>query len=276
MWAFNSIFGKIFELMFLPFRGLSSPWWGMLVVSALTGLLMLLIFKLTSNQAGIRRTKDRIKAHLLEMRLYNESMRSQFKAMGGILKANLRYMSHSLKPLLVMFIPVILILIQLNFWFAYASLEPGEAVLLKVTLEESINPLETEIRLQPAPGLTIETPPLRIEEEGEVDWRISFTEAGVHNLDITVGSEHLSKTVAVSERPLSRLSPRRVKKRFWEELSYPTEPPLDETSAVSRIEVVYPTSGLPFLGWTMHWLIAFFLLSIIFGFALKGLFKVEI
>ena len=38
----------------------------------------------------------------------------------------------------------------------------------------------------------------------------------------------------------------------------------------------YPTSGLPFLGWTMHWLIAFFLLSIIFGFALKGLFKVEI
>jgi len=276
MWTFNSIFGKIFELMFLPFRGLSSPWWGMLVVSALTGLLMLLIFKLTSNQDGIRRTKDRIKAHLLEMRLYNESMRSQFKAMGGILKANLRYMSHSLKPLLVMFIPVILILIQLNFWFAYASLEPGEAVLLKVTLEESINPLETEIRLQPAPGLTIETPPLRIEEEGEVDWRISFTEAGAYNLDITVGSEHLSKTVAVSERPLSRLSPRRVEKRFWEELSYPTEPPLDETSAVSRIEVVYPTSGLPFLGWTMHWLIAFFLLSIIFGFALKGLFKVEI
>jgi hypothetical protein len=175
-----------------------------------------------------------------------------------------------------MFIPVVLILIQLNFWFAYASLEPNEPVLLKIELEESIDPLETDIRLQPATGLTIETPPLRIEEEGEVDWRISFTEAGVHTLDIVVGSEHLSKTVTVAGRPLSPISPRRVEKRFWDELNNPIEPPLDKASAVSRIEVTYPTSGLPFLGLNIHWLIAFFLLSVIIGFSLKGLFKVEI
>ena len=276
MWAFNSIFGKIFDILFLPFRGLNSPWWGMLAISFLTGLLMLFIFKFTSNQSGIRRTKDLIKAHLLEMRLYNDSMRNQFKAQGSILKANFKYMSHSLKPLLVMFIPIILILIQLNFWFAYDSLEPGEAALFKVTLKEAINPLETEVRLQPAPGLTIETPPLRIEEEGEVDWRISFTEAGVHNLEIAVGSERVTKTVAVAERSLSRLSPLRLEKGFWRELGYPTERPLEKDSAVSRIEVVYPTSGLPFLGWNMHWLIAFFILSVLIGFSLKGFFGVEI
>jgi hypothetical protein len=185
-------------------------------------------------------------------------------------------MSHSLKPLLVMFIPVVLILIQLNFWFAYRSLQPGEAVLFKVTLQESINPLDTEVRLQPAPGLTIETPPLRIEEEGEVDWRISFTEAGLHTLEIAVGSERLTKTVAVAERPLSRLSPLRLKKEFLGEVAYPAERPLEKDSAVSRIEVGYATAGLPFLGWNMHWLIAFFGLSIVFGFSLKGLFGVEI
>ena len=276
MWAFNSIFGKVFDILFLPFRGLSSPWWGMLAISLLTGLLMLVIFKYTSNQSGIRRTKDRIKAHLLEMRLYNDSMRNQFKAMGGILKANFKYMSHSLKPLLVMFIPVILILIQLNFWFAYRSLEPGEAVLFKVTLKESINPMETEVRLQPAPGLTIETPPLRIEEEGEVDWRISFTEAGIHTLEIVVGPERLTKTVAVAEKPLSRLSPLPLEKDFLGEVAYPTERPLEKGSAVSRIEVTYPTSGLPFLGLNLHWLIAFFGLSVVFGFSLKGLFGVEV
>ena len=149
MWTFNSIVAKIFEVLFLPFRSLS-PWWGMLVVSLLTGLGMLLIFKYTSNQAGIRRTKDRIKAHLLEMRLYQDSLRNSFKAQGGILKANLKYMSHSLKPLLVMFVPVILILIQLNFWFAYRPLKPGEPVLLKLKLKESFSPMETEIELQPA------------------------------------------------------------------------------------------------------------------------------
>jgi uncharacterized membrane protein (DUF106 family) len=276
MWAFNSFFGKLFDILFLPFRGLNSPWWGMLAISLLTGLLMLLIFKVTSNQSGIRRTKDRIKAHLLEMRLYSDSMRNQFKAMGGILKANFKYMSHSLKPLLFMFVPVVLILIQLNFWFAYRSLETGEAALFKVTLKESINPMETEVRLQPAPGLTIETPPVRIEEEGEVDWRISFTEVGLHTLEIAVGSERVTKTVAVAVRPLSRLSPLRLEKEFLGEVTYPTERPLEKDSAVSRIEVVYPSSGLPFLGWNMHWLIAFYGLSIVFGFSLKGLFGVEI
>jgi hypothetical protein len=248
----------------------------MLVVSLLTGLGMLLIFKYTSNQAGIRRTKDRIKAHLLEMRLYQDSLRNSFKAQGGILKANLKYMSHSLKPLLVMFVPVLLILIQLNFWFAYRPLKPGEPVLLKLKLKESFSPMETEIELQPAAGLQIETPGLRIEEEAEVDWRVSFTEAGVYSLKIQVGSESLSKTVSVGQKPLSLLSPRRVKKNFWDQLFYPTEPPLDKNSAVQEIEILYPAGGLPFLGWHMHWLIAFFIFSVLFGFSLKGFFGVEV
>ncbi len=275
MWTFNSIIAKIFEVLFLPFRSLS-PWWGMLVVSFLTGLVMLFIFKYTSNQAGIRRTKDRIKAHLLEMRLYQDSLRNSFKAQGGILKANLKYMSHSLKPLLVMFVPVILILIQLNFWFAYRPLKPGEPVLLKVKLNKSFSPMETEIVLQPAPGLQIETPGLRIEEESEIDWRISFTEAGIYSLKLLVGSESLNKSVAVGQKSLSILSPRRVSKSFWEQLFYPTEPPLIKNSAVQDIEILYPAGGLPFLGWNMHWLIAFFIFSVLFGFSLKGLFGVEI
>ena len=275
MWTFNSIISKIFEVLFLPFRSLS-PWWGMLVVSLLTGLVMLVIFKYTSNQAGIRRTKDRIKAHLLEMRLYQDSLRNSFKAQGGILKANLKYMSHSLKPLLVMIVPVILILIQLNFWFAYRPLKPGVPVLLKVTLRDSLSPMETEVELQPAPGLQIETPGLRIEEEAEVDWRISFTEAGDFNLKIQVGSEILNKSVSVGQKPLRILSPRRVTRNLWDQLFYPAEPPLDKNSAVQNIELLYPAGGLPFLGWNMHWLIAFFIFSVLFGFSLKGFFGVEI
>ena len=275
MWAFNSIFGRLFGYLLQPFRSLS-PWWGMLIVSLLTGLLMLLIFKYTSNQSGIRRTKDRIKAHLLEMRLYKDSLRVSFKAQGGILKANLKYMSHSLKPLLVMIVPVLLILIQLNFWFGYVSPEPGEAVVLKLKLKEAHNPTELDIRLSPLPGLNVETPALRIEEDSEVDWRISFSQAGEYALDIQVGSEHVSKHIAVGQRALSRLSPRRVDRGFWSQLFYPVEPPLDKDSAVTGIDILYASGGLPFFSWKMHWLIAFFILSVVFGFSLKGFFGVEI
>jgi len=40
MWVFNSIFGKIFEILFIPFRSMS-PWVGMIIISFLTALLML-------------------------------------------------------------------------------------------------------------------------------------------------------------------------------------------------------------------------------------------
>ncbi len=275
MWTFNSLWGRAFEILVLPFRSLN-PWWAMLLVSLLTGLLMLIIFKYTSNQAGIRRTKDRIKAHILEMRLYQDSLAVSFSAQGGILKANLKYMSHSIKPLAVMIVPVLLVLIQLNFWFGYTSLKTNQPTLLKLKLKETINPMELDARLLPAPGLNIETPALRIEEENEIDWRISFAEKGTFSLEIVVGPERLHKTVAVAQPALSRLSPRRVEQRFWDQLLYPTEPPLDKASAVRRIEVIYASTGLPLLGWRMHWLIAFFILSVLFGFALKGVFGVEI
>jgi uncharacterized membrane protein (DUF106 family) len=122
---FNTVIDKIFDLFFLIFKGMG-PWSAMIAVSLLTGLLMLFIFKKTSDQAGIRRVKNRIKAHLLELRLFKDSLGVSLKAQGQIVRANLRYMGYSLKPLLVMIVPLVLILIQLNFWFAYDCLQPGQ------------------------------------------------------------------------------------------------------------------------------------------------------
>ncbi len=275
MWTFNSLFGKFFAFLLLPFRTLN-PWVGMAVISFLTGLVMLIIFKYTSNQKAIKGTKDKIKAHLLEMRLYKDSMAVTLKAQGSILRANLRYMSHSLKPLLVMIVPVILILIQLNFWFNYRALEPGESVLLKVKLKQEYNPVEIDLKLQPSAAFIVEIPPLRIEEENEIDWRLAFTETGTHALVLLVGNDRLEKTVTVGNTRLTRMSPLRVRRNFSQELQYPTEPPLPSDSPVTSIEIVYNEQGLNLFGLNVHWLIAFFVLSVIFGFSFKGLFGVEI
>jgi len=112
----NLVFGRIVDTVLLPFRSLS-PWFGLAVVSLLTALLMLEVYKLTSNQSAIRRAKDRIKAHLLEMRLYKDSLRVTLRAQAGILKANLAYMGANLKPLLVMIVPLVLILARLSVWY---------------------------------------------------------------------------------------------------------------------------------------------------------------
>ncbi|NIM91785.1 MAG: hypothetical protein GTO17_12660 [Candidatus Aminicenantes bacterium] len=275
MWIFNSIFGKIFEIIFIPFRSLS-PWVGMTLISLLTGLLMLLIFRYTSNQEGIRKVKNKIKAHLLELRLFKDSLALSLKAQGNIFRSNIKYIGYSGKPLLVMIVPLILILIQLNFWFAYQSLQPGEITILKVKVQEGQNILDLELKIEPPRSLAIETLPLRIEEQQEINWRLRAKEGGLHSLVFRINGQSFVKKVSVAQKPLSRISPLRVRRNFIDELFNPGEAPISKDIPVKSIEVKYPNKNMNLFGWHIHWIIVYFALSIIFGFALKGVLKVEI
>jgi uncharacterized membrane protein (DUF106 family) len=275
MWVFNSVFGRSFDLLFFPFRHLNA-WFGMAFISLLTGLLMLFVFRLTSNQEGIRKVKDKIKAHLLELRLFKDNMGVTMKAQGQILGANLRYIAYSTKPMLVMMVPLVLILIQLNLWFGYEPLRPGESAILKVKLEESVKPMELEALLEVPPGIEVETPPLRLEEQKEIDWRLRARAEGVHELALKIGGHSLAKSVAVGRGSLDRISPVKVKRRFFEEVLNPGEKPFPSQVPVKSVEVAYPPKRMIFLGLRLHWLIAYFALSVLFGFALKRPFKVEI
>jgi uncharacterized membrane protein (DUF106 family) len=275
MWIFNSLFGKIFDVFFYPFRSMS-PWIGMVLVSFLTGLLMLFVFKWTSNQTGIRRVKNKIKAHLLELRLYKDSLALQLKAQGNILRCNLRYIGYSAKPMVVMILPLVLIIIQLNFWFGYQSLTPNQSALLKVQLKENQNPMDIPLEIKPSQEFIIETPPLRIEEFKEINWRFSAKEQGIYQLSLIINGKTVTKKVSVAQKPLSKISPMKTEQSFIRQVLYPTEPPIKAGLPVKSIEIQYPTQNMNLFGWHIHWLIVYFVLSIIFGFAFKGVFKVEI
>ena len=275
MWVFNSIFGKIFEVLFFPFRNMS-PWVGMILVSFLTALLMLFVFRFTSNQEGIRKVKNKIKAHLLEIRLFKDSLIISLKAQGWILRYNLKYIGYSAKPLLVMIVPLILILIQLNMWFAYQSLEPGQEAVLKAELQENQNLLDSEFIIETSSGLEVETLPLRIEEDNEVNCRIRAKEAGIHELKFVLNGEEFVKKVAIAQKPLSKISSVKVHRNFMSELLNPGEPPISGGIPVKSIEIKYPSKHMNLFGWRIHWIIVYFALSIIFGFSFKSVFKVEI
>jgi uncharacterized membrane protein (DUF106 family) len=271
----NNAVGAVFDVLFLPFRGLS-PWFAMIFISLLTAFLMLWIFKLTSNQAGIRKAKNAIKAHLLEMRLYKDNMKVSLRAQGRIFKANLLYMRSNLRPLLVMIIPLVLILAQLNLWFGAGALRPGQTALLKVQARAGENPMNLDIAVEPSGGLAVETPPLRVADEREIDWRIRALAPGPAVLTFRVAGRTLNKPIAVAGRPFRKVSTHTVGGSLVRELLYPGERPLPGDGPLRTIEVTYPPKHLNLLGLGLHWLVAYFILSIVFGFSFKGVFKVEI
>ncbi|MEE8377847.1 MAG: hypothetical protein V3R45_05710 [Candidatus Aminicenantaceae bacterium] len=275
MWIINTIIGKIFEVLFLPFKNMN-PWFGMIIISLLTGLLMLFIYKFTSNQEGIKNIKNKIKAHLLELRLFKDSLSISLKAQGNILRANFKYIGYAMKPLLVMIIPVLLILIQLDFWFGYDSFDPKQKTILRVQLMENVPIMDTVIEIKEGSGIILETPPLRILESNEINWRISAEEIGVHGITILVDGQEYTKSISIGQNKLSRISPLRTRKNFIREVFNPNESPLPKNSPIKYIEITYPSKKMHLFGLNIHWLIAYFALSLIIGFSLKGFFKVEI
>jgi hypothetical protein len=274
MWPVNTVLGKLFDLLLLPFRSLN-PWAGMIFISFLTGLLMLFVYRLTSNQIGIRQVKDRIKAHLLELRLYKDNMGVTMKAQGQILRANLKYIVLNFKPLVVMIVPLVLILAQLNLWFGAAPLEVGRPAILKVELAPEIRPLDMEFALEAPPQVAVETPPLRTESPRK--WHGGTKPGpGIYDLTIRAGGESVHKILVVAGPPLQRVSSLKVRPNFLEEVLFPGEKPLPQGNPIRSIELLYPAGRLHLLGLKIHWLIAYLGLSIVFGFALKKPFKVEI
>lgn len=271
----NFAVGGIFNILLFPFRELS-PWFGMIFVSLITAFLMLWVFKLTSNQAGIRKAKNAIKAHLLELRLFKDNMRISLKAQGRIVRANMSYIACNSKPMLVMILPLLLILAQLNLWFGAMPLKPGDEALVKAKVARGTDPLALDIAIEPSPGLTVETPSVRIPDEGEISWRIRAARPGPASLTFRLAGRTIVKPVAVGGAPMSRVSTHSVGRSVLKELLYPGERPLPGDTPLVSIEVLYPSGGLPLFGLSVNWLVAYFVLSIIFGFAFKGIFKVEI
>ncbi|MGA2361174.1 MAG: hypothetical protein ABSG73_01825 [Candidatus Aminicenantales bacterium] len=271
----NFVFGGIFDVLLYPFRGLS-PWFGMIFVSLVTAFLMLWVFKLTSDQEGIRKSKNAIKAHLMELRLFKDNMRISLQAQGRILRANMRYIACNSRPMLIMFIPLLLILAQLNLWFGAAPLKPGEETLVKLGLARGTDPLALDVAIEPSPGLSVESPAVRIPDEHEIAWRIRATGRGPASLTFRVAGRTLTKPLAVAGPRLSKISTLTVGSSLLKQVLYPGEKSLPGDTPVTSIEVLYPGRSLGFFGLSVHWLVAYFALSIIFGFAFKGVFKVEI
>ncbi len=277
MTVFLSVLSRMFDGLFYPFRA-ASPWLPLALLSFLAGLFMLAVFRFTSNQAAIRRVKDRMQAHLLEVRLFSDQLSVVLHAYGRILRWTLAYLSHTLVPLAVMTVPLALLLIQMDFRFGHEALRPRALFLLKVLASGDVSLENAALRLPD--GLVLTAPALHIvhplENRHEVNWRLEAQRAGDFSVDVVLAGKTFSKKVIVVDTARTvRLSPARVRPDWMELLLESSEPPLPSDSPLHHILVVYPQRSFLLGRWELHWLVPFFVFSLVAAFALKGVFHTE-
>ena len=274
MELFNRTLGLATDLVMAPLRGLS-PSISLLVLSAALGLLLLLLFRLTSNQAAIGSLRRRMAAHLLEFRLFQHSLGIQWSSLSRMLLANLIYLKVAARPLLLMLVPLGLVLIQLNQWYGYHPLKPDETAVVALKLAGEGLDL-SRVRLETGDGLELVGRPLRIPHAGEVNWSIRPQRQGTHRLTFLFESRQVQKEIVASSQGLARVSAVTPARDFWDVLQHPGEPPLPPDSFAERISVDYPARRIDLLGWETHWVVFLLIVSTLTALAFKRLLRVQI
>jgi hypothetical protein len=253
--------------------GILPGWMSNTIVSAVLGVGLLLVFKYTSNQRAIGRARDDIKAHLLALKLFKDSLSVTFQAQGRVLKGALLLLRHSIRPMLVMIVPLALLLGQLGLWYQFRPLKPGEQAVVTMKLGGEIGSHWPAVGIESIQGAEVITGPVRLLSKREICWKIKARENGYHRILFRVGNRRIEKEVAIGNG-FMRISAMRPGWCWHSILLYPSEKPFGPDSIVRSIAIDYPgrlsrTSGA---NW---WLVYLFIASLVFATLFKPFLKVR-
>ena len=174
----------ILDLLVRPF-GQERHTLGLVWLSLLSGAAMALIFRATTDPSRIRAAKARFRSYIYEMRLYQESLRAVFAAFFQSLWSNLLYVRSILLPLLILVIPVILLINQMDERYGAANLRVGDSAVLSVLLAGG-DPATTDASLSCGPGAVVDAGPVRVAATNEISWRVRILEEGTHEAALSI------------------------------------------------------------------------------------------
>ncbi len=289
--AINALVTRVFDVLLLAFE-----WAGartsLVLVSGVFGILALIAFKQISSQRGIKAAKNKIKGHLIEIRIYQDDLGIVSRAIGKVLLRNFQYLGYNFGPFLPLMIPFVFVLAQLVVRYGFspipvtdaARLElvagpqgtrlhrdflPGQGTLLTVefTPEHRADAGSLTVRLPE--GITAVSPLVRVPAQGKAFQELVATRAGVYDLVLELpGGKHVEKRIVAGEESRERrMQPERVRGALSAML-WPAEDTLGSETGLERIAFVYPDRDLGWMpGGPMGIIIVFLVASMLFGIA---------
>jgi hypothetical protein len=244
--------------------------WPLVPVSLLSGILFLLGFRRTSDQPAIARARNLLQAHILELRLFIDEPAVIWRTQLSLFAANLRLLALLLRPALLLSVPAMVLVAQLDAVYGTAPMQVGDACLVTALTE---TPLPESITLGGGSDLDADIQAVRIPSRNEVAWRIRPLRPFAGKLRVKLADTVLEKSVVAGHGPGYKSASRT--RSLPGSLLHPTEPRLPG-SPVRSIEVSYPDARIRWIGISLHWLAWFFLLSTISALAARKLLRVAL
>ncbi len=249
-------------------------WLSATLIAIVTGLVMLVVFKHTSNQRGIKAARDEIKANLLALKLFKDNVGVTLRAQGHILLGAMRLLVHALVPMVVMALPMTMLLAQLALWYQARPMQVGEEAVMTVELNGEPGASWPKLSLaaddrrrscgRPGPGGQ--------QTRGLLEH--PCPRGRTPSLGFDVDGQNIDKELAIGGG-FMRVSTLRPSWSWSDALLNPWERPFGPDSPVQSIEIDYPNRA----SWTSGtdtWVIYWFAVSLVAAFCCRGMLGVNL
>lgn len=267
---------KLFDVLLVPLEALGMEM-SLILLSGIFGVLALIVFKHISSQKGIKSAKNKIKGHMIEIRLYQDDLGIVSKAIGKVLLRNFQYLGFNFAPFVPLAIPFVFVVAQMVVRHGFepapvhvesASRLAGQGTTLRIELTEARRADVADLQVVLPEGVVAVSPLVRAPSRGFAFQEVIATRAGEYEIMLRLGDEELAKTFVAGDAAARTMQPERVRSP-WTAALWPAEDTLAGT-AFEHVAFVYPESDLGWLPFSGPFgvILIFVIASMAFGFAL--------
>ncbi len=227
--------------------------WSIILLAFVISVLITLAYKFFTNQAEMKRLKERQKEFSKRIKELKGKPDEMMKVQKEAMAVNMEYMKHSFKAMLITMLPILLIFGWMNAHLDYLPIEPDQTYVVEANFAagvtgEAILEVGKETKI-------INNHKQKIEDKTAI-WRIRSAQ-GEHLLKVKVGDEIETKKVLVTKE-----------QKYLE----PTEE--YKNSAIETINVVHDRLRVDLGFWSPTWLWAYIIFSLVFSMATRKMMKV--
>src|SRR3990172_2765284 len=178
------------------------PLLAILILSFIISLIIVLAYKWLTDQNEMKRLKDELSTHQKKMKELKSEPEKLMKAQKEAMSVNMQYMTKSMKPTLITFIPIILIFGWMNVHFAYEPLMPNEEFSLAVNFEKEIT---GNVTINVPEGLEIIGDSTQLIEDKTAVFKLKGTEGEYYATLASNGQEVDKKIIITTKRKYAQV-----------------------------------------------------------------------
>ncbi|MBT4291318.1 hypothetical protein HOD41_01395 [bacterium] len=264
------ILNTLFDLLTPVFAG--NFWVPLVLTSAIAGVLLVWLFKVTTDQDQLVARRHKLLGHLYELGLYQDNLVTIMRVQKDLLIANLRYLRVSLPALLVLLPITVIVLVQLESRFERSTLQPGDQFLVEAVVTDPAI-LDQELQLQSNGDVEILAGPLVNRADNSAWWRVKIISHKPTELAIVSANGSVTKNLAGGNA--SRFATSREQSGWHYLTMNPTEAAIPADAFLQTLTLHLRQQHSTFLG-LRWWFWIFCGTSMIIGLLFKNILGVKL